>query len=285
MPFDKAFLPTAERFLRFVNQETGYPVIVCDETGTIIRATVRSRIGTTHAGAQRILLGEVEEAAVTAAEAEANPLVKEGYNCPIAVEGQRVGTFGIAGPLDQVRPVARIASAVLAAWVKETRQQGLLRAASRQAMEGSRALSERVLAAQTAGARATEILARASLEAAARIDDAASVVLTVQEIAQQSRILSINGAIEATRAGDHGKSFAVVARDVTQLADQTGATAKTIERRLGELRTAIGQVREAVSAASSAGKSQAKSLDEMRELLNSVQEAVSGLERSFADAS
>ncbi|HTP50516.1 MAG TPA: sugar diacid recognition domain-containing protein [Anaeromyxobacteraceae bacterium] len=284
MPFDKAFLPTAERFVRFIEEETGHPVIICDETGTIIRATVRSRIGTSHAGAKRILRGEADEAAVTAEEAAANPLVKEGYNCPIAVDRARVGTFGIGGPIEEVRPIARIASAVLAAWVKETRQQGLLHQASRQVALGTKTLSERILAAQATGAKAVEALIAAADDAVARVNEAASVVLTVQEIAQQSRILSINGAIQATRAGDYGKPFAVVARDVTKLADQTGATAKDIEKRLAGVRAAIGQVREAASIASSAGKAQAASLQEMRELVSSLQGAVSGLERSFGDS-
>jgi PAS domain S-box-containing protein len=122
MPLDSRLLLLADRFLEFIESQTGCAAIVCDETGVIVRATVRSRIGNLHAGAQRILRNEVDEAAITAEDAKANPLVKEGMNCPIVVEGRRVGTFGIAGPLETTRPLARVASVVLASWLKDMQQ-------------------------------------------------------------------------------------------------------------------------------------------------------------------
>jgi len=283
MPLDKAFLAVAERFLRHLNETTGLPVILCDETGTIVRATVRSRIGDAHAGAQRILRGEVDEAFVTAEEAAANPAVKEGCNCPIAVGGRRVGTFGVAGPMEVSRPVARIASSVLAGWLRETRQRAAVEAASAEAGAATRALSGRLEAAAAESARALEELAASAREAAARLDAAAGVVQTVQEIAQQSRILSINGAIQATRAGEHGLAFAVVARDMTQLAEQTATTAKAIEARLAEVRTAVAGVREAAGRSAASGKSQEAALGEMRGALERIQAAVQGLQRGLGE--
>lgn len=282
MPFDKAFLPVADRFLRFLSTETGFPVIVCDETGTVVRATDRKRIGTVHAGAQRILRGEVDEAAVTAEEAEENPLVKEGFNCPILVDGQKVGTVGIAGTLDRARPVARISSAILASWINDTRQQGLLRSASGQVAAAVKALCNRVEASAEQAARSLGVVESSIKAAAVRVNQAAGVAQTVLEIAQQSRILSINGAIQATRAGDSGKSFAVVARDMTQLAEQTGATAKMIEARLAEVRTAIAAVRDAAEMSSAARKGLSEALRDMRGVLEPLERAVSGLERTFA---
>src|SRR5512146_2006578 len=49
------------RFLEFVHRATGLPMIVCDETGTIVHSVVRQRIGSKHAFAERIMKGEADE--------------------------------------------------------------------------------------------------------------------------------------------------------------------------------------------------------------------------------
>ncbi len=61
MPLDSRLLLLADRSLEFVQSQTGYDAIVCDETAKIVRATVRTRLGSTHAGAQRTLRCEVED--------------------------------------------------------------------------------------------------------------------------------------------------------------------------------------------------------------------------------
>ena len=123
MALDPSFLGLAERFMNFVYRETGFPIIVCDENGVIVRAIDRNRIGDTHAGAERILAREVDEAAVTPEEAAQNPMVKEGYSCPIEIDGRRIATFGITGKLALAKPLARVAAMVLASWLREQRQQ------------------------------------------------------------------------------------------------------------------------------------------------------------------
>jgi PAS domain S-box-containing protein len=119
MPLEPPLLRLADQFIEFVKRETGFDTIVCDESGTIVRATIRTRIGDPHPGAQRILRHEADEVGITAADEHANPLTREGLNCPIVVDDRRVGTFGIAGPLEITRPLVRVASVVLATWLKD----------------------------------------------------------------------------------------------------------------------------------------------------------------------
>ena len=52
----------------------------------------------------------------------------------------------------------------------------------------------------------------------------------IEQISQQTRMLSLNATIEAGKAQDYGKGFAVVASEVRQLAGRTQSTAKTINR-------------------------------------------------------
>ncbi|HYC92654.1 MAG TPA: methyl-accepting chemotaxis protein, partial [Thermoanaerobaculia bacterium] len=67
----------------------------------------------------------------------------------------------------------------------------------------------------------------------------ASVVTTITKVADQTNLLSLNAAIEAEKAGQFGQGFAVVAREIRRLADQTAVATLDIEKMVREMKSAV----------------------------------------------
>ncbi|MEI8243366.1 MAG: methyl-accepting chemotaxis protein [bacterium] len=65
------------------------------------------------------------------------------------------------------------------------------------------------------------------------------VVTTITKVADQTNLLSLNAAIEAEKAGQYGLGFAVVAREIRRLADQTAVATLDIEHMVKEMQSAV----------------------------------------------
>ncbi len=65
------------------------------------------------------------------------------------------------------------------------------------------------------------------------------ILATVNDIAEQSHLLALNAAIEAAAAGEHGRSFSVVAGEIKNLADQSKAATVQVKTILGDIQKEI----------------------------------------------
>ncbi|MBL8617210.1 MAG: hypothetical protein JNM72_16490 [Deltaproteobacteria bacterium] len=66
------------------------------------------------------------------------------------------------------------------------------------------------------------------------------IIATVNEIAEQSKLLALNASIEAARAGESGRSFSVVANEMRDLAEQSKQATRQVRQLLPDIREATG---------------------------------------------
>lgn len=103
------------------------------------------------------------------------------------------------------------------------------------------------------------------------------IIATVNNLADQSRMLALNASVEAARAGEEGKGFAVVAMEVRNLADQNRDATVQVREILGEIQRATNNA-VMVTEEGSKGVDQGQSLvhdagDAIRNLASAIEEA------------
>jgi methyl-accepting chemotaxis protein WspA len=72
-----------------------------------------------------------------------------------------------------------------------------------------------------------------------RANKISGVVTTINKISDQTNLLSLNAAIEAEKAGEYGRGFSVVAREISRLADQTAIATQDIERMVKDMQSSV----------------------------------------------
>ena len=96
----------------------------------------------------------------------------------------------------------------------------------------------------------------------------------ISEIARETNLLALNATIEAARAGDAGRSFAVVAEEIQKMADESAKSTKYIDRIISELQGNVKKAFNSVSVASKASEEQHKSVTETIDKYQAISEAM-----------
>jgi hypothetical protein len=238
----------AQQLVEFISAETGYNMIVCDTDGVIIGDRSKERFGVRHEGAVRIMKGEFDSIAITKEEEQrSDGKMREGYNIVIKVDEERIGTFGIGGPVEIVKPIAKIAAAVIAARIQENRHLELI---GEVVGEISRSVEQTVTAIENIYSGSEELNAAntAVTEAVsatkAQVKDTNQMLDFILDVADMTGPLGLNAAIIAAQAGKHGRGFSVVADEIRKLAKNSSLSVDKITETLEQIQSGIAEVSE-----------------------------------------
>lgn len=190
-------------------------------------------------------------------------------------------TVEVAAAVNEISATSNELSRTLGEVQRQAMNAGDLATAGQSALTGMHnAMATLAESTGSIGARLSVISERAS--------NINLAVTTITKVADQTNLLSINAAIEAEKAGESGRGFLVVAREIRRLADQTAAATLEIDRIVKEMQQSVTagvmemdrfneQVRRGVDEVSQIEQTLGEVIGSVQQLLPRFQQVAEGM--------
>ncbi len=169
----------------------------------------------------------------------------------------------------------------MAATVSEVAGYAASAASATRSAHGEVAAGNQVVSAT---ASAMQTLAKTLEDAATRVQQVSSdtaniekIIGVITAIAEQTNLLALNAAIEAARAGEHGRGFAVVADEVRSLATRTQDSTREIRGMIGTLQEGVGQAAEVMRNSRQLAQQTVEQTHQAENALNSIRSEVTAI--------
>jgi methyl-accepting chemotaxis protein len=216
-----------------------------------LRATVRPQsdadtLGNSFARMSGDLRGQIAELIEGAGvlNAAASEIVASSSQLAASASQSAIAVSETTTTVEEVRQTAQLASQK-ARNVAESAQR-----AARTSEEGRKAAQDAESGMQRIRQQMDSIAA-SMVRLSEQSQSVGQIIATVEDIATQSNLLAVNAAIEAAKAGDHGRGFGVVAQEVKNLAEQSRQATRQVRDILSDIQRATAA---AVMATEEGGK-------------------------------
>jgi len=172
--------------------------------------------------------------------------------------------------VEEVRQTAQVASQK-AKYVSDSAQKAA------QSSQSGRKSTEDVGAGMNRIRQQMEAIAASMVRLSEQSQAIGQIMASVEDLAAQSNLLAVNAAIEAAKAGEHGKGFGVVAQEVKSLAEQS-------RQATNQVRTILGDIQKATAAAVMATEQGAKAVEAGTRQTEVAGESIQALTGSVTEA-
>jgi len=234
-----------------------------DEVGVLARA-LNTVVENLHAQ-----LKELKEGA-NVLGASASEIVASSTQLAASATESAAAVSETTTTVEEVRQTAQLANQKARA-VADSAQKAA------QTSQSGRKATDEVVAGMTSIRQQMEAIAASMVRLSEQSQAIGQIVATVEDLAAQSNLLAVNAAIEAAKAGEHGKGFSVVAQEVKSLAGQS-------RQATNQVRTILSDIQKATTAAVLATEQGSKAVAAGEKQTSAAGESIQALAGSVTEA-